>query len=39
MGARELLEVNASTIREMMYGSILYTELGTFSAFRKAKPV
>ena len=38
MGARDFLDVNASTTREMMYGSILYTTLGMFMFSRKSKP-
>ena len=38
LGARELLDVKASTSREMMYGSILYTDPGMPSDMRKLKP-
>ena len=38
LGARELLDVKASTSREMMYGSILYTDPGMPSDMRKPKP-
>ena len=39
LGARDFLDVKASTTREMIYGIILYTWLGIFMAFRKSKPV
>ena len=38
-GARDFLEVKASTMSEMLYGSMLYTVLGILSAVRKSKPV
>ncbi len=37
-GALERLEVKASTIREVMYGSILYTPDGMFRFARNGKP-
>ena len=37
-GALERLEVKASTIREVMYGSMLYTPDGMFMFARNGKP-
>lgn len=37
LGARELLDVKASTSREMMYGSILYTDPGMPSDMEEAE--
>ena len=39
LGAAEFAEKKISTIREMIYGSILYTVLGRFRLLSSGKPV